>query len=83
MTGNTTHVRYQERKFRIVKSFVIEFIKEFEGDKFRLERGVTDGDPVKPKLFTCLLEHIFRKLTEATDAAFTLLTLIFAGDIVL
>jgi hypothetical protein len=59
---------------------VISFVNEFEGKKFRLERGAKHGDPVSPNLFTCLLEHIFRKLTEVTNAAFILPTLIFAGD---
>jgi hypothetical protein len=33
-----------------------------EREEFRLERGVKKGDPISPKLFTCLLEHVFRIL---------------------
>ncbi|KAJ4446882.1 hypothetical protein ANN_13582 [Periplaneta americana] len=35
---------------------------EREGQTFRIERGVRQGDPISPKLFTSLLEDIFRKL---------------------
>jgi hypothetical protein len=35
---------------------------EIQGEMFRTKRGVRGGDPISPKLFTCLLETIFRKL---------------------
>lgn len=35
---------------------------EIEGTPFKIERGVKQGDPISPKLFTCLLEQVFRKL---------------------
>lgn len=35
---------------------------EREGQIFRLGRGVKQGDPISPKLFTSVLEEVFRKL---------------------
>jgi hypothetical protein len=33
-----------------------------EGEKFRLERENKQGDPISPQVFTCLRDHIFRKI---------------------
>lgn len=39
------------------------FLKiEDEGPRFKVGRGVKQGDPLSPNLFTCMLEKIFREL---------------------
>ena len=32
------------------------------GPSFKLSRGVRQGNPISPKLFTCIIEDVFRKL---------------------
>lgn len=61
---------------------------EREGQIFRIGRGVRQGDPISPKLFTSLLEDIFRKLKwkkrhGININGYRLTNLRFADDIVL
>ncbi|KAJ4448046.1 hypothetical protein ANN_10058 [Periplaneta americana] len=58
------------------------------GQTFTLGRGVKQGDPISPKLFTCVLEGIFRKLQWSSKCGITvngrrLTNLRFADDVVL
>jgi hypothetical protein len=51
------------RIIKIVYNNSYEKIKmDSEGEKFRLETGGKQSHPFSPQVFTCLLEHIFRKL---------------------
>jgi hypothetical protein len=36
---------------------------EIESETFRIRRGVRQGDLITPKLFTCVLEAVFRDLS--------------------
>ena len=61
---------------------------EREGDEFKIERGVRQGDPISPKLFTSLLEDIFQELDWESKYGiklngFRLTNLRFADDVVL
>ncbi|KAJ4437195.1 hypothetical protein ANN_17330 [Periplaneta americana] len=68
-------------------SCVLQALKR-EGQIFRIGRGVRQGDPISPKLFTSLLEDIFRKLKwkkrhGININGYRLTNLRFADDIVL
>lgn len=58
-----------------------------EGPRFQLQRGVKQGDPLSPKLFTCLLEEVFRELNWQNQGininGKRLSNLRFADDIIL
>ena len=57
-----------------------------KGEEFSLQRGVRQGDPISPKLFTAVLEEIFRKMKQKYGVNIDgkkLFNLRFADDIVL
>lgn len=44
------------------KNLEARIITDLKGPFFPIEKGVRQGDPLSPPLFSCLLEEIFRKL---------------------
>lgn len=60
---------------------------EKEGGEIKIERGVRQGDPVSPKLFTAVLEEVFRQLNWEEYGIHingeTLMHLRFADDLII
>ncbi|GBP37630.1 Putative uncharacterized transposon-derived protein F52C9.6 [Eumeta japonica] len=56
----------QEKYIRIIKNvYTASTAKvklEYEGSEFPIKRGVRQGDPISPKIFSAVLEMIFRNL---------------------
>ncbi|KAI5719582.1 hypothetical protein M8J76_012151 [Diaphorina citri] len=73
---------------KIYDSSIGKIKLEIVGPPFRLERGVRQGDPIFPKLFTALLEQVFRNIDWDDHMGFningkTLSNLRFSDDIAL
>ena len=56
------HSKYIRLIAKIYMNCSTKVRTETEGETFRMKKGVRQGDPISPKLFTCTLESIFRKL---------------------
>lgn len=54
--------RYIEILQEIYKISIAMIKMEKTGEPFSINRGVKQGDPISPNLFTALLEHIFRQI---------------------
>jgi hypothetical protein len=62
MEAKAVHPKYTRLIREMYKNSNAKVRTEIEGDMFRTKRGFRQGDPISPKLFTYLLETIFRKL---------------------
>jgi hypothetical protein len=62
MEAIAIHPKYIRLIREIYKNSNAKVRTGIEGEMFRMKRGIRQGDRISPKLFTCLLEIIFRKL---------------------
>jgi retron-type reverse transcriptase len=62
MEAIAIHPKYIRLIREVYKNSNAKVRTEIKGEMFRTKRGVGQGDSISPKLFTCLLEIIFRKL---------------------
>ena len=73
----------------IYKNSSANIILHISGPKFSIEKGVKQGDPLSPKLFTSALQEVFKKLPDSWQSrginvsGHQLTNLRFADDIVL
>ncbi|KAI5641657.1 reverse transcriptase (RNA-dependent DNA polymerase) domain-containing protein [Phthorimaea operculella] len=73
----------------IYKNSTVNIQLQSSGNSFKIRRGVKQGDPLSPKLFTSALEEIFKKLSPSWSSKGInicdkqLTNLRFADDIVL
>ncbi|CAG4915287.1 unnamed protein product [Colias eurytheme] len=61
------HSQGVQRKYiriirNIYKESTAKIQTERKGEAFKIKKGVRQGDPLSPKLFSSVLEHIFRKI---------------------
>lgn len=56
------HKKYIRILKNIYQKSTAQIKLETTGDEFPIERGVRQGDPISPKLFSAVLETIFRRL---------------------
>ncbi|CAG4949079.1 unnamed protein product [Colias eurytheme] len=56
----------QQKYIRIIRNIYKESTAKIQterkGEAFKIKKGVRQGDPLSPKLFSSVLEHIFRKI---------------------
>lgn len=69
LTRQGIHTKYINILTNLYKNSYAKVKTELEGVPFQIERGVKQGDPISPKLFTCVLEDVFRKIKWRKNAA--------------
>jgi Reverse transcriptase (RNA-dependent DNA polymerase). len=62
MNKQGIHQKYIRIFEKLYSKITTKVKTEGTGPSFKLGRGVRQGDPISPKLFTCVLEDVFRKL---------------------
>lgn len=56
------HPKYIRILENLYKESTSKIQTERKGPAFKIKKGVRQGDPLSPKLFSAVLEHIFRKI---------------------
>jgi Reverse transcriptase (RNA-dependent DNA polymerase). len=79
MNKQGIHQKYIKTFEKVYCKSTAKVKTERTGPSFKFGRGARQGDPISPKLFTCVLEYVFRKLDwekmEKNSPTFGLMTI--------